>query len=64
MPIALGSWWRLLVSASAIPLLLVRIINEEHALAAEFSAYNDYRRTVPYRLIPHIWWAIVELPDS
>jgi protein-S-isoprenylcysteine O-methyltransferase Ste14 len=55
IPIALGSWWGLLVPVTALPLLVVRIIDEEHVLSAELSGYNDYRRTVPFRLIPHVW---------
>src|SRR5215469_2743045 len=34
MPIALGSWWGLLLSVIGIPLLLVRILDEEQALSA------------------------------
>jgi protein-S-isoprenylcysteine O-methyltransferase Ste14 len=55
MPIALGSWWGLLLSVSSTPLLIARILDEEHALSAGLPGYNDYRRTVPYRLIPLIW---------
>ncbi len=55
IPIVLGSWWGLLVAAIAPPLLIVRILDEERALSAELPGYDDYRRTVPYRLIPLLW---------
>ncbi|MBV8774146.1 MAG: isoprenylcysteine carboxylmethyltransferase family protein [Deltaproteobacteria bacterium] len=55
IPIALGSWWGLLVAASSFPLLIVRILDEEQALAAELAGYDKYRRAVPYRLIPLVW---------
>jgi len=55
MPLALGSWWGLLVAALACPLLVARILDEERALSAELAGYDDYCRTVPYRLIPRVW---------
>jgi protein-S-isoprenylcysteine O-methyltransferase Ste14 len=55
MPIALGSWWGLLVAALACPLLIARIFDEERALSAELAGYDDYCRAVPYRLIPRVW---------
>jgi protein-S-isoprenylcysteine O-methyltransferase Ste14 len=55
MPIALGSLWGLLVAAIAIPLLIARIFDEERTLSAELPGYDDYRRAVPYRLIPLVW---------
>jgi protein-S-isoprenylcysteine O-methyltransferase Ste14 len=55
IPIALGSWWGLLVSAISLPLLVARMLDEESALSAELPGYDDYRRAVPYRLIPFVW---------
>jgi protein-S-isoprenylcysteine O-methyltransferase Ste14 len=55
MPIALGSLWGLPVSAIAIPVLIARIVDEERALSAKLPGYDNYRRAVPYRLIPHVW---------
>jgi protein-S-isoprenylcysteine O-methyltransferase Ste14 len=55
MPIALGSWWALLVPAVSTPLLIVRILDEERALGAELAGYKDYLVAVPYRLIPRVW---------
>jgi protein-S-isoprenylcysteine O-methyltransferase Ste14 len=55
IPIALGSWWGLVVAAISLPLLVARILDEERALSAELAGYDDYRRAVPYRLIPLVW---------
>ena len=55
MPIALGSWWGLLVPVISTPLLIVRILDEERALGAELPGYKDYLVAVPYRLVPRVW---------
>ena len=55
MPIAMGSLWGLLPAAIAVPVLIARILDEERTLSAELPGYDDYRRAVPYRLIPFIW---------
>jgi protein-S-isoprenylcysteine O-methyltransferase Ste14 len=55
VPIALGSWWGLLVAVIATPVLIVRIFDEERALGAELPGYKDYLVKVPYRLVPRVW---------
>ena len=55
VPIALGSWWGLLVAVISTPVLIVRIFDEEHALGAELPGYKDYLVAVPYRLVPRVW---------
>lgn len=54
-PVALGSWWALLLVPVLIPILVARILNEEKLLARDLPGYIDYTRTVRYRLIPGIW---------
>ena len=54
-PIALGSWWSLLVVPVFIPILVFRILNEEKVLARDLHGYVEYMQKVRYRLIPHIW---------
>jgi protein-S-isoprenylcysteine O-methyltransferase Ste14 len=54
-PLALGSWWTLLLLPVFIPLLVVRILNEEKVLVRELSGYVEYRKRVRYRLIPGVW---------
>ena len=55
MPLALGSWWGLLVPVISTPILIVRILDEERALGAELPGYKDYLVAVPYRLVPRVW---------
>jgi protein-S-isoprenylcysteine O-methyltransferase Ste14 len=55
MPIAMGSVWGLLPAAIAAPALIARIRDEERVLSAQLPGYDDYRRAVPYRLLPFVW---------
>jgi protein-S-isoprenylcysteine O-methyltransferase Ste14 len=54
-PLALGSYWGLLVIVPMIGGLAWRLIDEERFLARELPGYSEYCRTVRYRLIPGIW---------
>lgn len=54
-PIALGSWWTLLLMPIFISLLIVRILNEEKLLAQNLPGYSAYQKTVTTRLIPFVW---------
>lgn len=55
MPLALGSYWGLLIIAVVAPVLAFRIADEEKMLVRELEGYEDYRRRVRFRLIPAIW---------
>ncbi len=55
IPIALGSWWGLLVIVAMIPALIWRLIDEERFLARNLPGYAVYQRKLRYRLIPKIW---------
>ena len=55
MPIILGSWWAFIVMIPYIPVIIVRIKDEEILLSAELSGYAEYRNKVKWRLIPYIW---------
>ena len=55
VPIVLGSWWSFLCFLPYIPVIAVRIINEEKILSAELMGYGDYKKRVKYRIIPFIW---------
>lgn len=54
-PPALGSFWGLLPVIAAVPVLVVRILDEETLLHAELPGYDAYTRKVRYRLVPGIW---------
>jgi len=55
MPIALGSWWGLLVILAMMPALIWRLFEEEKFLVRNLAGYVAYQRTVPYRMIPLVW---------
>jgi protein-S-isoprenylcysteine O-methyltransferase Ste14 len=55
VPLALGSYWGLLIILVVIPVLAFRISDEEKMLVGELAGYEDYRRKVRFRLIPAIW---------
>lgn len=54
-PLALGSYWALLVSIVSIPIFGARITDEEKMLRAELDGYDEYMQKVPYRLLPYVW---------
>jgi protein-S-isoprenylcysteine O-methyltransferase Ste14 len=55
MPIALGSWWGLLVIVVIAPALVWRLFDEEKFLARNLPGYVAYQNSVRYRLIPLVW---------
>lgn len=54
-PIALGSWWAFLPAAVIVPILVVRILNEEQVLERDLPGYREYEQKTRYRLLPGIW---------
>ena len=54
-PIALGSWWSLLLVPLFVPILYFRIANEEQVLKRDLQGYEEYTHKVRYRLIPGIF---------
>jgi len=54
-PIALGSWWSLLLVPLFVPILYFRIANEEKVLKRDLRGYEEYTHKVRYRLIPGIF---------
>jgi protein-S-isoprenylcysteine O-methyltransferase Ste14 len=55
IPLALGSWWGLLIVIALVPMLIWRLLDEERFLAANLPGYRDYQGRVRYRLAPLIW---------
>jgi protein-S-isoprenylcysteine O-methyltransferase Ste14 len=55
MPVALGSWWGILVFAALAPVLIWRLLDEERFLAKNLPGYAEYQTKVRYRLLPWIW---------
>lgn len=55
MPIALGSWWGLVVILLMTPFGLWRIFDEEKLLKGSLPGYTEYTQRVRYRMIPLVW---------
>ena len=55
VPLALGSWWGLAILVLTIPVLVVRILDEEKLLKKDLPGYEDYTQKVRYRLVPYLW---------
>lgn len=55
MPLVLGSFAALIVFFCYIPIIVIRIIDEEVLLRAELDGYNDYCQHTRWRLIPFVW---------
>ncbi|MCT7656955.1 methyltransferase family protein [Mycobacterium deserti] len=54
-PLALDSYWGLLALAFGLPVLGVRIFDEESMLEQELDGYRDYMAKVHHRLVPYVW---------
>jgi len=55
IPLVLGSWWSFLCFLFYIPVIVVRIINEEKILEEQLEGYKEYKTRIKYRLIPFVW---------
>jgi protein-S-isoprenylcysteine O-methyltransferase Ste14 len=54
-PLALGSYWSLLLLIALVPALAWRLIDEERYLAQHLPGYRDYCLRTRYRLVPGVW---------
>jgi protein-S-isoprenylcysteine O-methyltransferase Ste14 len=54
-PLALDSYWGLVLIAPALLILALRITDEEKALRQELDGYEEYTHKVHYRLVPGVW---------
>jgi protein-S-isoprenylcysteine O-methyltransferase Ste14 len=54
-PLALGSWWGLILLVPAIAGIVWRLIDEERFLVRGLSGYAEYCRATRYRLMPLLW---------
>ncbi len=55
IPLALGSWWGLLVNLPVTAAIVWRLLDEEKFLLRELPGYAQYREKVKQRLVPHVW---------
>ena len=54
-PLALGCWWMVLPALSIVPILAIRLRNEEEVLSRDLPGYEAYLHKVKYRLVPGVW---------
>lgn len=55
MPLVLGSWAAFIVMLPYPVLMAMRIRGEESLLEAELEGYTEYKKRVPWKMIPFIW---------
>ena len=55
IPLALGSYWGLVVVIPGLLVLAWRIRDEEKLLQEELDGYREYTQKVRYRLMPWMW---------
>jgi protein-S-isoprenylcysteine O-methyltransferase Ste14 len=55
VPLALGSWWGLAILVLTVPVLILRILDEEKLLEKDLPGYKEYEQQVQYRLVPYLW---------
>jgi len=54
-PLALGSYFALPAFLLLIPLVVLRLLNEEKVLRQELPGYSEYCLHTRFRLVPFIW---------
>ena len=55
MPLVLGSWWALLPVALFLPVMPLRLLDEEAMLRDGLPGYAEYTQKVRFRLVPGVW---------
>jgi protein-S-isoprenylcysteine O-methyltransferase Ste14 len=55
IPLALGSWWGLIMFVASVAGIVWRLLDEERFLSRNLAGYTEYVKKVPYRLIPFVW---------
>ncbi len=54
-PLALGSYYGLILFVPVVIVIVLRIFNEEKVLSKDLQGYTEYMQKVRFRLIPYIW---------
>ncbi len=55
VPLMLGSFVALFIFLPVIPVMVLRIFDEEKLLLRDLPGYREYTQKVRYRLIPGVW---------
>jgi protein-S-isoprenylcysteine O-methyltransferase Ste14 len=54
-PLALGSAWAVVPALFIVPVLVVRLKDEEKELLENLAGYREYAEKVRHRLVPGVW---------
>lgn len=54
-PLALDSYWGLILLVPGVIVLVLRIRDEEKLLLHDLGGYREYTQRVRYRLVPYFW---------
>jgi protein-S-isoprenylcysteine O-methyltransferase Ste14 len=54
-PLALGSWWGLVLVPPILGVIVWHLLDEERYLSTHLSGYRAYIAKVTHRLIPYLW---------
>jgi len=55
VPLALGSYWGVLVVLPILGGLIARLLDEEKHLVRDLPGYGAYRKQIRWRLCPGLW---------
>ena len=55
IPLALGSYWGLVLVIPGLIVLGLRIADEEDMLKQQLDGYREYMQQVHFRLVPYVW---------
>lgn len=55
IPLALGSWWGMLVNVPMVAAIIWRLLDEEKFLVGKLPGYAEYLARVRYRIAPFVW---------
>lgn len=55
VPLAMGSYWALTIFAAEIPVVMWRLLDEEHFLVKNLPGYAEYRTQTRWRLVPGVF---------
>lgn len=55
IPLALDSWWGLVILIPGVVGFVFRSLDEEKMLMQELDGYSGYTQKVHYRLVPYVW---------
>jgi protein-S-isoprenylcysteine O-methyltransferase Ste14 len=55
IPLALGSWWGMLLNLLLTAAVIWRLLDEEKFLVRHLAGYADYMQNVRCRLVPFVW---------